>query len=311
MKFSRWKYVDVTKSFEDILDNILNYEEWKECIIDPVDENELLFEINHIYSEEIKLSNEDSYKYSVFRFKYERLIEGERLNTDRNVRIHFVESYIMIYMDNNETYLCINRSGSPALSILRKFNNIEMGERGVIIPDDYNTSKDFISWLFYGKNVLNIIDNQNSLEIKKITGFKGNVTSPSSIVSQITGKGNEIMNALSTLAFMFETEEITYVQLKVEYMKEHDLEFGLNINGTVEFDLDKYNGNLFFGNDDMKYAKILLLISTHIFPKIKKYHIFSSNNDLWGLKIKIEKIQAIGDLIQSQVGEKITLLKDS
>lgn len=49
MRFSRWKYVDVTKSFEDILDYILNYEEWKECIIDPVDENELLFEINHIY----------------------------------------------------------------------------------------------------------------------------------------------------------------------------------------------------------------------------------------------------------------------
>ena len=39
MRFSRWKYVDVTKGFEDIIDNILNYEDWKERIIDPVNEN--------------------------------------------------------------------------------------------------------------------------------------------------------------------------------------------------------------------------------------------------------------------------------
>lgn len=311
MRFSRWKDTRDNEAYEDIIRNINNYEQWRERIEDPIDHSILLFQITQICDDELKIDDDSIYKYSVFKFKYERLINPNNPNQDRNIRIRTLESYILIYEENEIIHFCINRTGKSALSILRKFNNIDSGEKEIIVAKDYNTSIDFINWLFYGNNILNIPDEETKLIINKITGFKGNVTSQEAIASQISGKGNEVMNALSTLAFMFETEEITYVQLKINYMDDHDFEFGLFLNGTLEFDIDKYEGSLFFGNDITKYAKVLILISTHVFPKIKVRHILASDSGFWDLNVKINKIQSIGDLIQTQVNDKIMALSNT
>lgn len=309
MRFSRWKEKRNNVTYEGIIKNLNGYLEWRGDEKDPI-ENELLqFDISEIYSDKISFQENKSYKYSVYNFKYEKLINSQKKNINKDLRIRKIDCYIIIYEEDNQVYYCINRTGNPALTILRKFNNIVV-EKEVIVEEYYNTTKDFVSWLFYGDNILNTPFENSELIINKITGFKGNVASKEAIASQISGSGNEVMNALSTLAFMFETEEITYIQLKISYLEEHDLEFGLFINGTLQFELDKYDGNLFFGPEMVKFAKILVLISTQIYPKLKKQYITLSDTDEWNLKFKIQKIQKIGDLIQKQVSEKVGVLSN-
>lgn len=310
MKFSRWLYKNEDDTYDTVLEKVKSFKDWNEVIIDPITKKDLEFDIFQICEDTVHITNESKYKYSVFKFTYEHLVIDKISTLPFEDRVDKYESFIIIYEDNQNIYFSINRSGSFALTVLRKFYGLDLSHKKVIVEECFNTSNDFIDWLFYGDSSLEMIDEIKNLKIEKITGFKGNVSSKHSIVSQISGKGNEVMNALSTLAFMFENKEITYVRLIVKYLNAHELEFGLLLNGTIEFEIEKYQGSLFFGDMMDKYSKVLILISTHIFPIIKNKYIDLKDSDKWDTKVKIKKIEEIGALIQDQVSKKINSLKE-
>ncbi|KOR83478.1 hypothetical protein AM233_04640 [Bacillus sp. FJAT-22058] len=70
------------------------------------------------------------------------------------------------------------------------------------------------------------------LLLQKIIGFKG---STNDRLAEVKGTGNKIMNLLSTLAFLFENEQVSFIKPRIEYEKE-TAEISLDLNGTIDID---------------------------------------------------------------------------
>lgn len=69
-------------------------------------------------------------------------------------------------------------------------------------------------WMIY--RVLNSrdesLEDDSDLFIRQIIGFKGATTDN---LAAVVGTGNRIMNLLSTLAFLFENEQVTMIKPRV------------------------------------------------------------------------------------------------
>lgn len=75
-------------------------------------------------------------------------------------------------------------------------------------------------------------------------GMKFEKGSTNDRLAEVKGTGNKIMNLLSTLAFLFENEKVSYIQPRVEY--ENDtIEFSMDLSGTIDIDLESYVGDYF------------------------------------------------------------------
>ncbi|MFC9600208.1 hypothetical protein ACFTQL_20415 [Peribacillus butanolivorans] len=69
------------------------------------------------------------------------------------------------------------------------------------------------------------------LLLQKIIGFKG---STNDRLAEVKGTGNKIMNLLSTLAFLFENEQVSFIKPRIEYEKETaEISLDLNIKTAV------------------------------------------------------------------------------
>ncbi|WP_017379728.1 hypothetical protein [Paenisporosarcina sp. TG-14] len=308
MTLSRWSD-DTENSMESIISNMLNYSNWHVPIKDPLTDEDLQFRITKSFpNDKTTELNGTEIKYNVINYDYEKVRNGEENNEMRSIRLYPTSGYLVVYSDTINTQYITNRSNSdPTKTILRKVNNYT-GQLE-IKSNPYQISEDLFTWMI--SKVLNnteeSIDETSLLSIKKIIGFKG---SSDDKLAEVIGSGNRIMNSLSTLAFLFDNEEVTYVKPVIEY-NGHTVELFLNLSGSIDINLENYIGNFFMDPPDEMKAKLALMISLETIPKI----ISNYGNDLtsrtWSVEKKIEFIKSIGEEIQTKVNEKVRGLEDT
>lgn len=306
MAFSKWTD-NTDNSMEDILTNILNYHEWFQPEKDPQTNENLDYNIEKVFEENKQITlNNTIISYNYLKFEYERIRPGEEDNTMKSTRVYSITGNIVIYTDGTKTQYIINRSGnSNTLTMLRKINNyngkLEITEHPFKITDD------IIIWMIY--KVLNAqsesLVEDCHLILQKIIGFKG---STNDRLAEVKGTGNKILNLLSTLAFLFENENVSNIKPKIEYEREI-IDISMDLNGSVDIDLENYIGQYVYDIEEEKNAKVILTVFLEVIPKIlTAYHLDIENKE-WSVEKKITFFNSIGSSILAKIQEKTNKIK--
>ncbi|MFP7236009.1 hypothetical protein [Bacillus altitudinis] len=305
MAYSKW-INNTEDTMEQIIQNISDHQNWYEPNIDELTEERLGYNIEFIQqSQSIQLGN-NTIEYSIIKYEFEKHRPGESRNTDRAMRVKLVKNYILIFRNDDKIQYIINRNGSDAKAILRKLNN-HTG-RNTITENKFDFSQDFFNWLIYVvlKNNNPIID---SLEVKKIMGFKGTVDQQEQRLAEIIGSGSEIMNALSTLAFLFDNDGMSYIKPVINYNENHtSIEIDMRLNGTLDINSEVYMGDFINDPEEIRKAKILLLLNILVLPDLITAFNGDVESEKWNLDIQVTMIREIGEIIQGKVREKIQSL---
>jgi phosphotransferase system IIB component len=305
MAYSKW-INNTGDTMEQIIQNISDYQNWYEPNIDELTGLNLGYSIEFVQqSQNIQLGN-NTIEYSIIKYEFEKHRPGENRNTDRAIRVKLVKNYILIFRNDDKIQYIINRNGPDAKAILRKLNNHT--SRNTITENKFDFSQDLFNWLIYVvlKNNNPII---NTLEVKKIMGFKGTVDQKEQRLAEIIGSGSEIMNALSTLAFLFDNDGMIYIKPVIKYNENHtSIEIDMRLNGTLDINSEVYMGDFKNEPEDIRKAKILLLLNILVLPDLITAFNGEVENEKWNLDIQVTMIKEIGEIIQGKVKEKIQSL---
>ncbi|UAT31987.1 hypothetical protein K7T73_07140 [Bacillus badius] len=302
MTLSRWTD-NSGRSMEEILTNMMDYESWISPEKDPISGENLRFHITKMFNEnKVIILNDNEITYNYILYEYERVRPGEEDNEMRSSRIYPLSGYIVIYTDGTKTQYITNRSGNDGTkTILRKLNNYN--KKLELTPNPFRINEDMFTWMIY--KVLNSgedsLEDDSRLVLKKIIGFKG---STHDRLAEVKGAGNRIMNLLSTLAFLFENEKVSYIKPRIEYQNE-TIELSLDLNGTIDIDFESYVGNYFMDEEYKKQAKVILITFLEIIPKILTSYHLDRENEAWSVQEKIRFFTSIGETIQGKIREKI------
>lgn len=308
MALSKW--TDNTEnSMDDVLNNIMSFNDWFQPEKDPRTQEPLNYKVEKAFDENKKITlNKTEITFNLLKFEYERIRPGEEENPMRSTRIYSLTGNIIIYTDGNQTQYIINRSnGSNTLTMLRKLNNYN--GKLEITSHPFRITDDIFIWMIF--KVLNgqeeSLQEDCHLILKKIIGFKG---STNDRLAEVKGTGNKILNLLSTLAFLFENENVSNIKPRIEYNDE-TVEVSLDLNGTVDIDLENYVGNYILEEEDERYAKVILTVFLEIIPRILTiYHLDIENKD-WSVDKKIEFFDSIGTTILEKINEKINKMGEN
>ncbi|MEH6842481.1 hypothetical protein V7Z47_28620 [Priestia megaterium] len=302
MTLSRW--TDKSEnSMDQILENMLNYENWLTRDLDPLTEDYLRYQVDKVFDENktVTLNNQEI-TYNYINYEYERVRPGEEENVMRSSRIYSITGYVIVYSDGSSTQYITNRSGGDnTKTILRKLNNY--GGRLEIISNPFSISEDIFTWMIY--RVLNYgedsLEDDSHLFLKKIIGFKG---ATQDRLAEVRGSGNKIMNLLSTLAFLFENEQVSFIKPRIEYQNE-TIEMSLDLNGTIDIDFERYMGDYMMHEHEEKISLVTLVTFLEIIPKILTSYQNDLDNDVWSVDKKVDFFSGIGEAIQEKINEKI------
>lgn len=298
MTLSRWTD-NSKKSMDEILKNMMDYGDWITPEEDPLTGDYLRFQIMKYFDENQKITlNNHEITYNYISYEYERVRPGEEDNEMKSSRIYPVTGYIIIYTDGTNTQYITNRSSNDATkTILRKLNNYN--KKLEITPNPFRISEDVFIWMIY--RVLNFsedsLEDESRLYLKKIIAFKG---ATHDRLAEVKGTGNKIMNLLSTLAFLFENEKVSFITTRIQYQNE-TIEVSLDLNGTIEIDLESYVGDCLMHPECEKKSIVTLVTFLEIIPKILTSH----HNDEWSVDKKVGFFTNIGESIQEKINEKI------
>ncbi|UJA34297.1 hypothetical protein [Bacillus velezensis] len=302
MTLSRWTD-NSGNSIDDILSNIMNYSQWVQLDKDPLEKKNLKFFIEKAFKENQKIIlNDTEITYNYLNYEYEKVQFGEEDNPLRSVRINSVSGYVIIYTDGSTTQYIINRSiNGFSKTILRRLNNYTKNR--IITDSPILISQDFIIWLIYKVSTgleKSMLDECHLL-VKMITGWKGSTQDK---LAQVSGKGDRILNNLGTLAFLFENENVSNIQTKIEYINEA-LDVSLNLNGTIDVDLSTYTGDYLFNESYEKSSKVILTAFLVIIPKLLSAYKIDLDTKEWSSNKKIDFFNEIGTSITNKIKEKI------
>lgn len=301
------KYIDNSKnkdglyrSIDEIIDNILNYDNWLTPTIDPYTGNPLRYSVEKAFStnEEVKIKGK-TFTFNLLSFKYDSLITGFEDSPIYEERIKQTSGYFIIYTDGSRTQYIINRGTGPnALSILRKVNNSESNK--IIEAQKFGFKSDFFIWLISKfKNDNNIDENEN-ITLERVTGFKG---SGNENQATLMGAGNDVMNLFSTMSFIIEMDSLTEILAKFKYNKNTIEVRFYESNSQIDINIAKYTGEYLRETENLKNSLILLHSFILIIPAV----INSFNNDEWNKEkenqFSKEILEAVKDKIKK--AEKI------
>ena len=271
-------------SMDDILENILRFEEWKEGEIDPLTEQPLKYEVSKIYTENqcIEIKN-TTFHFNYIKYSYDTVISGQEENPISVERLKTTSGSIVIYTDGTRTQYLIDRARGPAaLRVLRVINNSDKNK--IIEGQSFDFTEDFFIWLisrFMEGN--RIIDEENSLSISRIIGFRGEGSQRQAILS---GTGNEVMNLISSLSFLIEMDVMTEIEIRIEHRGE-TFEIRLySKNSQIDILVDKYVGEFMMMQVEEKEPRVLLNTFIDIIPIMMNAYNEETTNRNWTMNNK-------------------------
>lgn len=303
MKLSKWTY-NTEENFQNIIDNLLDYQNWWEYEEDPFNQERLSVNISKYYDENQDIViNGNIITYNYIDYLYEKVRPGENENEMRSTRIYQQKGFLIIYSDGTSTQIITNRSSNNGTkTVLRKINNCSKNLE--IIANKFDFSEDMFIWTIYKALMHEEIfsDEETQLIIERIIGFKG-ATEES---AEVIGKGSTIMNLLSTLAFLFENETVSIIQPRINYNNNNVIDLKLDINGNVEMDFDTYIGDYLVAQEETRNSNVSLIALLDIIPKFLAAYLTDKEENMWSNEIKNTFFVNIGKDIQAKIEEKLS-----
>ncbi|WP_213810446.1 hypothetical protein [Jeotgalicoccus sp. WY2] len=238
--------------------------------------------------------NESSYRYKVYHLYKEDINVGFEKDPNREVRISITDLYIFVLTNESITQFIINKSSNDATGKTLLRNLLDYEGRNELELNNINLllDKDFYLWLFH--TVLNRRDSEDDIIIESIEGYRGG---NSNSLAHVTGIGSEVLNLLSTLTFIFESERINRVKVITKHMS-HKFSIDLYQNGNLKISFSEYEGS----HDELEtfesMANIIFDVMLIVLPKLSSIY----NNDDWDL----DQFKNIGKDVIEKIQQKIS-----
>ena len=146
MALSRWTD-NSDNDMNQIIENMLNYQEWHTPEKDPLTNENLNFSVSKSFAENKEMIiNGSTLHYNYLKYEYERVRPGEEENELRSSRIYPLSGFVIIYTDGVKTQYIINRSGNAfTKTILRKLN--DYSGKLEVTENPFKISEDLFIWM--------------------------------------------------------------------------------------------------------------------------------------------------------------------
>lgn len=266
-------------------------------------------------------------KKGVTTYKTEKIFDREikynffniEFNKEQNGDLVTIKHLLGVYEDKDSVFIIINKN-TGAKKLLRDF----LGYIGKNEIEQYlnNISSDFIIWLLsrvYQKD--NTYEsNDKSLNLNSIIGFKGNTLDE---LSTLSATGDTVMNILSTLSFLLETNSLKQIKIRIQYTDDHDnIEIKIDTNNTLDVSVKFYLGQYYSSteyqaySDDHREILLNILVYCEIIPILKQWYADQTSdeeeyeNAVWNEERHKDFLGQVAEDLTKQINDKINLLKD-
>ena len=174
-----------------------------------------------------------------------------------------------------------------------------------------NLDSDFFIWLiskvYNGENNIETSKDTN-IQINSIKGLKGNTDD---LLNKVTADGETLMNVISALSFLLESNKINQIKIDVEYKEHQNIALTLNKTLTIDTDLKNYSGLLLEEEREMAFCKLLLITYLELIPQLFQAYQEEKKEELWSSQKYIDFLETIGSDISTRIKEKINLYKEN
>ncbi|MGX6400801.1 hypothetical protein ACWM0Y_07525 [Lactiplantibacillus plantarum] len=249
--------------------------------------------------------------FNIVTYSYDQIIDNDALSVeDRTTRRS--GKIIVYYEDTQPVKYIINRN-SDAQKVLRFLLNYS--SKNEIVSDQPVLDTDMFDWLIkkvYSKeNSIELEDNEVNLSIDNLVGFKGHPADEGKTVSVVSTEGTTVMNILSTLSFLLESEEIKQIEFNTSYGNHENIKL-LLAKKVLGSDMAKYEGAFDDVQDNafVKEAKVYLLCYLKILPGIiQSYELakdgVDTDDDSWSKDIHARFLREVADDLQGKIDLRV------
>lgn len=222
-------------------------------------------EVDEVQLKEDFNGKEFSYNFFSIKYDYSLLGDSESKVTDQ---------LIILYEHDDNIYIIIDKN-TGASALLRLF--LGFTKDNLLTKKSHNVSSNLIIWLIYKiyktQNEFRI--NTEILTLSAVIGFKGDTNDQ---LNTITATGDSLMNILSTLSFLLESNSLSQISLRLEYTNHKTIEIKLDTNDSLGISYSNYQGA--FKKEPYKdiseahqESLVYLFVYTEIFPIIKQWYM--------------------------------------
>ncbi|MDM7502781.1 hypothetical protein QUE94_08355 [Lactococcus lactis] len=209
------------------------------------------FRRKKIFEEDKIISLRDvSYLYNIFYF---RASAKEANDVNPYSPVQELKYFIVVYQQNGveDDVNYIIDSNSESLTILRKL--LRYTKKGTVVENKIYLNSDIFLWII--KKVFSEENSLGSIDINSVIGVRGETGGENTVLAQ----GNTVLNLVSTLAFILETNLLKQLVLRVGNTDHEILELRLNDRGVVAISEQSYSGSFDDYEKAEKRASIFLL----------------------------------------------------
>ncbi|WP_420328008.1 hypothetical protein [Lactiplantibacillus plantarum] len=248
--------------------------------------------------------------FNIVTYSYDQIIENDALSVeDRTSRR---SGKIIVYYEDEQSVKYIINRNSDAQKVLRFL--LGYSSKNEVVWDQPVLDTDMFDWLIkkiYSKeNNIELENNEVNLSIDNLVGFKGHPADEGKIVSVVSTEGTTVMNILSTLSFLLESEEVKQIEFNTSYGNHENIKL-LLAKRVLGSDMTKYEGVFDDEQNDasVKEAKVYLLCYLKILPGIiQSYELAKDgvdnddvDGDSWSKDIHAKFLREVANDLQGKI----------
>ncbi|MGO5292900.1 hypothetical protein ACTQ1N_12120 [Porcincola sp. LCP21S3_C12] len=245
--------------------------------------------------------------YQVYKFSFYQVPQGSTIDDSLTP----YSGWVLAYELNQKVHYIINRNTYSKL-ILRKM--LKYTGRNELIQETTRAYGDLFVWLIskvYTQNntIEKIDDNLPDIIVDEIRGFKGRTEDS---LNTVSAEGPSVMNILSTLSFLVESQNLRQVTFDLRYSDMTSIEVMLSTSNTVAVDLNQYMAmHTNINNEAQAIAIVFLTFYLEILPVIVQNYISELESGNWGKNGCVNFLQQVAHALSEKVKLRIGDLKSN
>lgn len=246
--------------------------------------------------------------YRVYHYSFFQVPQDASI--DDSMTTHFA-GWVLAYELNGKIHYIINRN-SLSKFVLRKL--LRYTGKNELRQEITRAYGDLYVWLIskvYSQNNLieNSDDNLPDITINEIRGFKGKTED---LMNTVSAEGPSVMNILSTLSFLIESQNLRQITFDLKYSDLPSLEVMLSTSNTVALNLNEFIAmNPSVADQDILIAKAYLIFYLEILPVVVQNYSSELDAGTWGKDGCVTFLQQVAGALSEKVNARIGDLKDN
>ena len=245
--------------------------------------------------------NNQNIEYNLIMFSLDSVTPGDGAEEFRTTAIN---GLLLVYKVEESVKYLVNRN-SDALKLLRILCKYE--GRGEIVEDKTNMSSDMFMWFVksvYNKENTFFFTQEDKTEKDLIIESILGVRSETRDENRLSAQGNTVMNLISTLSFILESDKINQLIIRIDYSSHEVIEIKLTNGGVISCDIESYSGDFESLGKNELTCKLLLLVYLEVVPNLKQIYYNDIDSENWGKDKKEEFFSNIKTELVNRLEER-------